>query len=206
MPNADINKKEFVVIAELTEDCQFLQINHHKNLARVIKHLVGQKLEVGFKLFKYKRSDGQNRWLWGIAYTTIVAWWKESFGEKLEKDTLHAYSKQVVLGGENNQSVAFSRPEFLMLMLEAHKMGTTHSEEDFDKIITKMLPSWLVNVKIQEVLGKRIVVDVVDVSTASMNTQQFCDFKDALQAHFAEKGCIIANPKENNLLSDFIDE
>lgn len=71
---------------------------------RVFKRLLwnwtenNQVLETIIKPFRYKRSKAQNNWLWGVAVCTILAWHKETTGEKLTKETIYVYLNVNVLG------------------------------------------------------------------------------------------------------------
>jgi hypothetical protein len=100
MSKAGINKREFNVVGELTEDGQFIKIAHYKPLKRIFKALIGQPLDVSFKQLKYQRSAAQNRALWGVAYVTIAAWYKETNGEAISKDAIHAHTLQRILDYE----------------------------------------------------------------------------------------------------------
>lgn len=189
-------------MGELTEDCQHIAISHYKPLRRILRHLVGKQLEVNFKLLKYIRSDAQNRWLWGVAYITVVGWWKETFGEKVDKETLHAYTKQVIMGGKIYDTVAIQKDEFLALIEEV--LDLDKPKEEKMALVQKNLHRWIVNVQVKEVLNQRVIVDASEKSTKALNTKEFCELKDNLQAHWAEKGCDIPDPRENNFLSDFV--
>lgn len=189
-------------MGELSEDCKDISIAHFKPLRRILQHLVGKQLEVTFKLLKYNRSDAQNRWLWGVAYVTVCGWWKESFGERIDKETLHSYTKQVIMQGKTYDTVAIQKDEFLTLVEELLDSGLP--KEQVLALVEKNLHRWTVNVQVKEVLNQRIVVDSSEKSTKTLNTKEFCDLKDDLQAHWAEKGCDIPDPRENNLLSDYV--
>lgn len=160
MAGADINNREFVVVGELSEDCSSIQLTHYKALKRLIGHLKDTKLEVSFKKLRYKRSDAQNRFLWGVAYVTIAAWYYETQGEKVSKDVIHAHTLQYILG---------YRPV------------------------------------VETILGREVIV-MEGKSTSKLNTVEFNDMKDKLQKYWAAKGCDIPDPRENNFITDFLDD
>jgi len=97
MSKADINKKAFTVVGELSEDCSSITIDHHKALRRVIKFMVGKKLEINLKLLRYTRTAAQNRYLWGVCYTTICSFHKETTGEVITKEDIHFHTLQHIL-------------------------------------------------------------------------------------------------------------
>jgi hypothetical protein len=62
----------------------------------------------------------------------------------------------------------------------------------------------IINVKFKTrtILGKTVMI-FDDVSTSSMNTKQFAEFKDKIQQHWAEKGCVIPDPVNNSFLNEY---
>jgi hypothetical protein len=53
------------------------------------------------------------------------------------------------------------------------------------------------------VFGEEIMI-FRQKKSSEMNTKEFAQFVDTLIAHWAEKGCIIPEPKNENLLTDFL--
>ena len=159
-----VYKKSFTDVGELLDTPEYglvIKLTFGKALKRVCRHLFGIKLEVGFKELEYQRSAAQNRWLWGVAYTSIAAWYKDTQGEKVTKEAIHAHTLQVILGYE---------------------------------------------IQTVELFGKQ-VINVTGKSTSKLNTKEFMTLADDLIAYWQEKGCNrIKLPRENNFLSDFIEE
>lgn len=96
-----VNKTEFTDIGELIDTPEYglvIKLPFGKALSRVVGRLMGLKLEVSFKPLKYQRSNAQNRWLWGVAYPTIAAWIRETSGELVNKEAIHAHTLQEILG------------------------------------------------------------------------------------------------------------
>lgn len=160
MSSSNLYKKEFAEVGELIEieDGLAIRLRFGKPLKRILKHLKGVPLEVAFKPLKYQRSASQNRWLWGVAYTTISAWYKETQGIRVSKEAIHAHTLQHIL--------------------------------DY-------------KIEVEEILGKEVLV-VKGKSTSQLTTTEFNDMKEALQRYWAELGCDIPDPRENNFLSDFL--
>lgn len=195
------------MVGELAEDCSSINLDHHKPLRRVLSHLIGKKLEVGVKQLKYTRSNAQNRWLWGVAYIKIAGWFKNTMGLKVSKDTIHDYSIQHIIGAKEYDTVAFSKSEFQTLVSEIIQLvENDKSESDIQAIVDKNMKHWETNVSLTELMGKRTVINPEVKTTSKMNTVEFGDFKDTLQAYYAERGCDIPDPRENNFLSDFIED
>lgn len=162
MSSSNLYKKEFAEVGELIEieDGLAIRLRFGKPLKRILKHLYGVPLEVAFKPLKYQRTQAQNRWLWGVAYVTISAWYKETQGIRVSKEAIHAHTLQHILG---------------------YKVRT-------------------------EVVEGREVIYMDGKSTSSLSTSEFNQMKTDLQLHWAEKGCDIPDPRENNFLSEFLQD
>lgn len=112
------NDIELEVMGSLTEDCKFIEITHSQLIKRVIRKLVGEPLVVKFKKFYPKRSDRQNRYLYGVVIPCIAAWYRENTGVKIDKEDvkdwvyrelLGATSRPYVIGGVEYHRYQFKR-------------------------------------------------------------------------------------------------
>lgn len=193
------------MVGELAEDCSFVSLDHHKPLRRILHNLVGQKLEVTISKLKYKRSDGQNRWLWGVAYVQVTNFIKEMTGERVDKETIHEYSKQHIIGTRAKDSIVMEKEEFRTMISEVITLSEAGKPgDDILAIVDKNMKYWEASVRIKEIMGTRTVVSPEVKTTSKMNTVEFGEFKDALQAHYGDRGLEIADPRENNMLSDYL--
>lgn len=67
-----------------------LVLDRPKDYARYVRGFAGKHVEVLLRRRGFKRTDKQNRWLWGYAYETIVAeWGYERHERKKAKEDLH---------------------------------------------------------------------------------------------------------------------
>jgi hypothetical protein len=90
--------REFDVVGELQEDGVTLLLKHGKAFKRLTAKLVGQPLRVRFSVLRKKRSDAQNRYMWGVIVPTVAAWLRETQGEKYDKDDVYYWINGKVLG------------------------------------------------------------------------------------------------------------
>lgn len=156
-----MDSKELSLIGTLSPDKTGIVFSNPQIVKRVLSNYVDKKLLVTFKPLEYQRSSSQNRWMWGVAYVTIVAWYKETQGESITKEDVHEYVLQHVL---------------------------RHGVQEKD------------------ILGKLTIVPGQKKRTSGLTVGEFQEFKEKLQAHFAERGCDIPDPVGSNTLSEFIDE
>jgi len=92
------NEHVYEVTGTLSEDCKSLQLDHAVAMKRVIMWLKGEKLEIKFSKLRNRRSDKQNRYIWGVVVVVIQAWFKESQGEDLTKDQVYTWLRVGLLG------------------------------------------------------------------------------------------------------------
>lgn len=152
--------KKINLTGELTEDCTHLRLDHSSALWRILQSLKGQKLEIMFWVFRYKRSDAQNRYIHGVIVPTVRAWYKETNGEVKSHDEVYTWLRIGLLG-------------------QAPVIGE------------------FMGVEIITMSGKRF---------SKMTTKEFAEATDTILKLMAEKGCIIQEPKQNNFLSDFVQD
>nr|DAM99216.1 MAG TPA: protein NinB [Herelleviridae sp.] len=136
-----INKSEFseIGVLEKTEDGGLtIKLRFGKVLKRVLEKLIGKELEVNFRLLKYRRSDAQNRWLWGVAYVTIAAWYKETQGETVSKEAIHAHTLQEILDYKIEVE-EFMGKEVLVVKGKSTSQLTT---KEFSDMVDKLVAYW----------------------------------------------------------------
>jgi hypothetical protein len=55
--------------------------------------------------------------------------------------------------------------------------------------------------RIRNILGKTVII-FDDISTSKMSTKEFGEFKDTIQAYWAERDIIIPDPNQENFLNE----
>lgn len=159
--SSEIFKSEFTDVGELVDlpnGGLAILLTFGPALRRVVKHMRGKQLLVTFTEAKYQRSSAQNRYLWGVIYTTIKAWYKETQGESISKEHLHAHTLSNVLESR---------------------------------------------IEITEIFGEEVFI-VKQKSTSQLTAEEFGDMVEKLKAFWAEKGCVIPDSKQFNILSEYL--
>lgn len=126
------------IVGKLSEDFTSIEILHNRVLKRVLRNYKGQDLEVAFRVLKYQRSSAQNRWLWGVAYVSICAWHKETTGEKMDKDTLHAHTLQYILD-YRMQSKTINGMDVIVMQ---GKSTSALNTKEFSELVDKLCEYW----------------------------------------------------------------
>ncbi len=152
--------KEIEASGKMREDLTGIDFTFPKAMQRISSVFVGSDLLIKFKVLRYSRSDAQNRWLWGVAYPTIAGWHKETQGERITADEIHAITCSVILGRR---------------LIIKEKDGVEYAFFE----------------------GK---------TSSQLNTKEFTELMEQLQQFWAEKGCYIADPKQNNLITDHLND
>ena len=92
---------EFTVKGKLSPDCSSLEIENAYRISRMFRHLKDVDLEIVFKKFYKKRSNSQNRWIWGPCISmTLIPWYKENEGVTFTKEGVYAFLRTRVVGQE----------------------------------------------------------------------------------------------------------
>lgn len=136
-----INKSEFseIGVLEKTEDGGLsIKLRFGKVLKRVLENLIGKDLEVNFRLLKYRRSDAQNRWIWGVAYVTIAAWYKETQGETVSKEAIHAHTLQEILDYKIEVEEFMGKEVLVVKGKSTSQLNT----KEFSDMVNKLVAYW----------------------------------------------------------------
>jgi hypothetical protein len=83
-----INREVFTEVGLLLDTDEYglvIKLTFGKALKKVLRHLFDKKLEITVTELVYNRSSAQNRWLWGVAYETVIAHHRDTTGEKITK-------------------------------------------------------------------------------------------------------------------------
>lgn len=134
-------KDSFTDVGELLETEEYglvVKLTFGKQLRRLVKNLFNKKLEVSFKPVVYNRSLAQNRWLWGVAYPTIVAFHKETTGETIDKEAIHAYVLTELLERKLTTSIMFGK-EVIHI---SGKSTSALNTKEFNELKEKIQQHW----------------------------------------------------------------
>lgn len=129
---------EYDVTGELSEDGQFIQLHHFKLLKSVLRIFKGQKLDVRIRIYKERRSESQNRYMWGVVVPTIQRWLKETKGERHSKDEVYSWIKIQLLGVVPEVHNILGQEVIVMKELSFSKMTTAEFAHYTNLIIDKM--------------------------------------------------------------------
>jgi len=73
---------------------------YHPDIVKrlVPNNFLGVDLSIEVKRHEETRSSAQNRWLWGVAYPSIIYWMQNVNGIKLTKHEVHAHNMTIIQG------------------------------------------------------------------------------------------------------------
>lgn len=122
-----------------------LQLDDHEGMKTYIQSLRGRFVEIIVRVAVSRRSNQQNRWLWGVCYKLIA----DELGWDI--DDVHAFCKS----------------KFNPVVRNIVDKTTGETEEA-----------------------------IIGGSTRKMTTHAFSDYKEAIQAFFANYGIVIPDPNQ----------
>ena len=91
---------EMTFSGKFSKDCKSIVIDYADSILRLLYPHKDTQLEITIKKFHRKRTDAQNRWIWGYAIITVQAWMKETTGSYPSKEALYAFFRVKIIGDE----------------------------------------------------------------------------------------------------------
>ena len=130
---------EITVIGILTADSQYIQVQNHLVYQRLLKKYQEKELEVTVKVLRYKRSDSQNRYMWGVIVKYVQAWLYETQGEKLHRDAVYTWLRTKLLNEQPKIVNIAGEDVITMTGKRFGAMNTKEFAEAVDTIRAEML-------------------------------------------------------------------
>lgn len=161
--------QKYTTSGELTDDCQFIKLDHYSALRRVTQRLLGQKLEVSFTVLRFKRSDAQNRYIWGVIVPCVQAWHLETFGEAKTKDEIYTWLRIGLLGHTPVLTEVMGVQVISMTGKRFSKMNTKEFAEATDLILKKMAEKHCI---IPEPRQNNFLSDIVEADMEYRKSQE----------------------------------
>lgn len=153
-------QKQYELKGVLSDNADGIVFDAGKAVSRILSGWKGKPLHIVIKPFSRKRSDAQNRWLWGVAYVCVRAYLLERDGEAPTAEEIHLHNMQYIQGCQ---------------------------------------------IKQKTILGYEVFVVEERRKSSSMSTVEWNEMKEKFQKYWAEQGCVIPDPRKDNMLSDYAD-
>lgn len=102
-------------------------------------------LEVRVRPLRYKRSDAQNRYYWGICVTTIMGFLKESWGVRMSREDVHQMNYKYTIGDMfEKRTIKDPRDgNILEVYVEVKKRTSKMNTLEFTNFIEELRAYWL---------------------------------------------------------------
>ena len=75
-----------------------LALDHPGIMKKIMRNLVGEKLLIVVQKLRYKRSEAQNRYIWGVMVPCVRMWFRETTGETPSPDEAYVWLRVGLLG------------------------------------------------------------------------------------------------------------
>lgn len=132
-------EESYEVRGMFTEDTQYIHIDAFKVFQRTFKNWVGKELLVTVRVLRYKRSDSQNRYIWGVIVPMVRQWLYENQGEKYTREEVYTWLR-IKLLGEIPKIVSIAGDEVVTMTSKRFSaMNTKEFAEAIDTIRERML-------------------------------------------------------------------
>lgn len=79
------------VRGELSEDCKTVKLEHGGLMRHLLHRFAGKALVVTLRIHRKRRSDAQNRYMWGVMVTCTRSWMLEKDGYAPSREAVYTW-------------------------------------------------------------------------------------------------------------------
>ena len=119
----------------LSDDCCRIRFHDKSYASMYLAHHRGKSVLVTISPYSNKRTDRQNRYLWGVCYKAIADWTKASTGEVYPAEEIHAFVKTNILRVKYQIKHMFGKEFWVFNEVSTASM----SVEEFTRAIEKIM-------------------------------------------------------------------
>jgi hypothetical protein len=130
-----MEKNEVSLIGEVTQEGELIFVNSESYVDNSLYNLRGKEVWIKVSEITEKRSLQQNKLYWGSIIPQIVEFHKETQGEQINPQTIHAFLIQNIAGFELKTQIIFGKEFFSFEKNRSSKMTTVEFTEYIEKII-----------------------------------------------------------------------
>lgn len=126
--------KTYYLVGFLNEDCSAILLEDANILSRILRQLKGLRLEIRIGKIMNQRSAAQNRYWWGVLVPSAIQFHKEIQGVVYEKDEMHGFLCQEVLGYRLEMRVVDGKEIWISKMKRTSSMNTVEFGEAIETV------------------------------------------------------------------------
>ncbi len=130
-----MEKNEISLIGEVTQECELIFVNSESYVDNSLYNLRGKEVWIKVSEITEKRSLQQNKLYWGSIIPQIVEFHKETQGEKISPQKIHAFLLQNIAEFELKSEIIFGKEYFSFEKNRSSEMKTHEFSEYIEKII-----------------------------------------------------------------------
>jgi hypothetical protein len=130
-----MEKNEVSLIGEVTQEGELIFVNSESYVDNSLYNLRGKEVWIKVLEIIEKRSLQQNKLYWGSIIPQIVEFHKETQGEQINPQTIHAFLIQNIAGFELKTQIIFGKEFFSFEKNRSSKMTTVEFTDYIEKII-----------------------------------------------------------------------
>lgn len=141
--------KEIYIKGTLNTEALSINFTDNPLVKRYLKKMASKNednlLELCVRPFRYRRSDAQNRYYWGVCVTKIMQFLKETQGHRFSRDEVHQLNLQYTVGSayEKMQITDPFTGEVIEVLKETGKSTLKMNTLEFTNFIDELRAFWL---------------------------------------------------------------
>ena len=130
--------ESYDLTGQLTENCEHIRLDHFRIFQKTFKKWLGKDILITIRELKYKRSDNQNRFCWGVIIPYVRHWLYETQGVKYAPDYVYTWLRLELLEEAPTVMEIAGREVIVMTGKRFSQMNTAEFATAVDTILNKM--------------------------------------------------------------------
>ncbi len=87
--------KDIPLSGYLSDDLASIKLEHHRVMRRVLQLWAGKRLILTVGVFRRRRTEAQNRYMWGYLVPAVKGWMEDKDGRSYSKDAVYVYLRKL---------------------------------------------------------------------------------------------------------------
>jgi|TARA_R110000851_G_scaffold2924_2_gene11859 hypothetical protein len=142
-------EEEIYIKGSLNVETLSINFTNNPLVKRCLKKMAAKNednlLEVCVRPFRYRRSDAQNRYYWGVCVPKVMVFLKEAKGHRFSRDEVHQLNLQYIVGAAYEE-LEIKDPfsgELIKVLKEVGKSTSKMNTLEFTNFIEELRGFWL---------------------------------------------------------------
>lgn len=125
--------KDIPLSGYLSDDLASIKLEHHRVMRRALQPWAGKRLMLMVGVFRRRRTEAQNRYMWGYVVPRVKGWMEDKDGRPYSKDAVYVFLRKLI--GHEIQVEVIEGQEIIFMREKRFSQMTT---VEFNKAIQRI--------------------------------------------------------------------